>query len=124
MKRTWFALPAVLALAACEEISVGPGVCPDVVPPSVQVTALDSVTSANVTSGATLVLANAAGVDSVTAPSGPITTMGVGENRTGTFTLRVRRTGYQLWTRSGVKVEQGDCGAQTIQVTARLQPAT
>ncbi|HEX9940130.1 MAG TPA: hypothetical protein VGB15_23540 [Longimicrobium sp.] len=123
MKRTWLALPAVLALAACEEIS-NPGICPAAVPPSVQVTALDSVTSANVTPGATLVLANAAGVDSVTAPTGPITSMGVGGNRTGTFTVRVRQTGYQLWTKSGVKVEQGDCGARTVQVTARLQPAT
>lgn len=123
MKRTWFALPAVFALAACEEIS-DPGICPAVVPYSVQVTALDSVTNANVTSGATLVLANAAGVDSVTAPTGPLTSMGVGSNRTGTFTLRVRQTGYQVWTKSGVKVERGDCGAQTVQVTAKLQPAT
>jgi hypothetical protein len=123
MKRTWFALPALLALAACGEI-YEPGICPAVVPPSVQVTALDSVTSANVTPGATLVLSNASGVDSVTVPTGPLTTMGVGDNRTGTFTLRVRQTGYQVWAKSGVKVEQGDCGARTVQVTARLQPAT
>ena len=47
----------------------------------------------------------------------------IGPNRGGTFTLRVRRTGYDLWQKSGIAVENEECGPRTVQVTARLQPA-
>jgi hypothetical protein len=124
MKNLWFALSAVLALASCDGISA-PEFCPAIVPVSVRVTVQDSVTGANVTPGSTLILRNAASVDSVVAPGEPaLTAMGVGEGRTGTFTLTVRRAGYQPWTKTDVKVEDGTCGAETVDVTARLKPAT
>ncbi len=124
MKKTWFSVFAVLALAACDRFS-DPVVCAGVIAPAVQVTVQDSVTGANVTPGATLVLRNATVVDSVTAPTDQpgLTAMGVGGNRTGTFILTVRRTGYQTWTKADVKVKDGPCGAQTVNLTALLQPA-
>lgn len=84
----------------------------------------DSVSGANVTPGSSLILRNAASYDSVVAPIqiGP-STLSVGGNRSGTFTLTVRRPAYQVWTTSDVKVEEGRCGAETVDVTARLQPA-
>ncbi len=122
MKTIWFAsVPALFALAACSSISIGVD-CPSIVPYSVEVTALDSITNVNVTPGATLVLANSAGVDSVTVPEGPLTVAGVGGDRTGTFTVRVRQSGYLLWEKTGVRVERGECGARTVDLTARLQP--
>ncbi|HEU4561451.1 MAG TPA: hypothetical protein VFS20_26595 [Longimicrobium sp.] len=121
MKKTWFAaVPAILALGACSVI--GPGDCPTIISYSVEVTAVDSITNVNVTPGATLVLANSAGVDSFTVETGPLTVAGVGIDRTGTFTLRVRQGGYQLWEKTGIRVERGECGARTVNVTARLQP--
>lgn len=120
MKKAWFAVPALLALSACD--SIADTICPAVVSPSVQVTAVDSVTNVNVTAGSTLVLSNAIGTDSVDVPAGPATVAGIGPNRTGTFTLRVRRPGYNLWQKPGVRVERGECGARTVQVTARLKP--
>lgn len=126
MNKPWFAISAVLALAACETISEPvPVVCPGVVPPSVNVTVLDSISGANVTPGATLVLRNATIADSVVVPTAPpgLTSMGVGEDRTGTFTLTVRQAGYRPWTRANVAVERGRCGALTVSVTARLTPA-
>jgi hypothetical protein len=120
MKNALFAVLPLLALAACAEIS-DPVVCPAYIPPSVRVTAQDSVTGANVTPGATLVLRSGAYVDSVTVP--PIAnSASVGEGRTGTFTLTVRQTGYQGWTKTGIKVEEGQCGARTVDVVARLKP--
>jgi len=122
MKKLFCALPAVLALAACNEIPE-PVFCPAIVPISVRVTVQDSVSGANVTPGSTLVLRNATSVDSVVAPGEPgLTPMGVGEGRTGTFTLTARRAGYQAWTKTDVKVEDGPCGAETVDVTARLKP--
>ena len=123
MQKTWFAVPLLLALAACDSMS-DPAFCPTVVPVSVRVTVQDSVSGANITPGSSLILRNAASYDSVVAPIqiGP-STMGVGEGRTGTFTLTVRRPAYQVWTGANVKVEEGPCGAETVDVTARLQPA-
>ncbi len=120
MKRTWFAIPALLALAACDS-STTDLICPPVYFSSVNVTAVDSVTNVNVTAGSTLVLSNATVTDSLDVPPGPATVVGIGSGA-GTFTLRVRRTGYNLWQKPGIRVESGDCGPQTVQVTAKLQP--
>jgi len=123
MKKVFCALPVVLGLVGCGEIS-DPVFCPAIVPISVRVTVQDSVSGGNVTPGSTLVLRNATSVDSVVAPSEPtLTAMGVGEGRTGTFTLTIRRAGYQAWTKTDLKVEDGQCGAETVDVTARLRLA-
>jgi hypothetical protein len=120
MKKALFAVIPLLALAACAEIAE-PVACPAWIPPAVQVTAQDSVTGANVTPGATLVLRDGAYADSVTAP--PImTSVGLGPNRAGTFSLTVRQTGYQSWTKTAIKAEEGQCGVQTVPVVARLKP--
>ena len=120
MKKTWFALAAVLALSACEGAS-DPLVCPPIFSVSANVTVVDSISGANVTPGATLVLRNAAGVDSVVAPTAPVTTMWVG-TRTGTFTLTVRQVGYRVWMKPGVVVKGDECGPHAVSITARLQP--
>lgn len=129
MQKTWFAVPAaVLALSACER-AADPVACPAIVHPSVDVTVQDSATSANLTGGSILVLRDAAGVaDSVTAPvlpgPYPLTSMSVGQEQTGTFTLTVRHAGYREWVKSGIKVKRGECGAETVRLTASLQPAS
>jgi hypothetical protein len=121
MKRALVAVSSLLALAGCTQVS-DPVICTAFVPPSVNVTVQDSVTGANVTPGATLVLREGTYVDSVTAP--PVaTSRGVGVNRAGTLTLTVTQAGYRAWTKAGVKVEEGPCGARTVDVVARLQPA-
>lgn len=121
MKQTWFAIPALLALAACDSISGGT-TCPAVISPAVNVTAVDSLTNVNLTAGSTLVLSNVLTTDSLDVPAGPATTAGIGPNRTGTFILRVRRPGYQLWQKPGVTVTAGRCGPRTVEATARLEP--
>jgi hypothetical protein len=119
MKPALFAVSSLLALAGCTRVS-DPVICPAYIPPSVNVTVQDSVTGANVTPGATLVLREGTYVDSVQAPP-VVTSMGVGVNRAGTFTLTVSQTGYQAWTKTGIKVEKGQCGVRTVDVTARLK---
>jgi hypothetical protein len=36
--------------------------------------------------------------------------------------VTVGQTGYRTWTKTGVKVEEGRCGAETVYLTARLKP--
>ena len=43
--------------------------------------------------------------------------------RPGTYTLRIERTGYQLWDTAGVRVLADECGPVTVHVLARLVPA-
>jgi len=120
MKSTLFAAVSLLALGACQALS-DPVICPAYVPPAVIVTAVDSLTNANVTPGATITLANAD--FSATAVANPeFTSMSVG-GRPGTFTVTVAQAGYRVWTKTGVKVEEGQCGVKTVNLTARLQTA-
>ena len=122
MKRALLAAAALLGLAACDMLS-GPVICPAIVPPSVIVTVQDSVTGANVTPGATVELRSGTFVTSEVGLEG-WGSVSVGGNRTGTFTVTVSRTGYQTWTKTGVEVEEGPCGARTVQLTVRLKPAS
>jgi hypothetical protein len=123
MKKALFAAASLLALAACRKGIDEPEACLllPYIPPSVQVTVQDSVTGANITPGSTLVLRSGAYVDSVAVPEWA-SGFSMGEGRSGTFTLTVRQTGYQSWTKAGITVESDECGAKTVYVTARLKP--
>src|SRR5215210_6675103 len=120
MKKALFAALPLLALAGCSLSD--PVVCPTIVPQAFHVMAQDSVSGANVLPGASVVARDGAYADSVVAPP-IVTAMGVGGNRPGTYTVTVRQSGYQVWSKSGLKVEDGACGVRTVDVTARLQPA-
>ena len=122
MKYALLAAVTLLALAACGRISDFPVDCPDIVPVAVRVAAQDSITGANVTPGATLVLRDAAYSDSVVAPP-VVTLVGLGGNRAGTYAVTVRQSGYLTWTKTEVKVEEGECGARTVELVARLKPS-
>jgi hypothetical protein len=121
MRKALFAAATLLAAAACEGVE-DPDPCTlPYVQPSLQVTVQDSVTGANVTPGSTLVLRNGAYLaDSVTAPPA-VTSMHVGASP-GTFSLTVRQTGYQAWTKTDIEVEKDGCVARTVDVVARLKP--
>ena len=119
MRSALFAVLPLLALAACE--LSGPVVCPAVVSAAFHVSAQDSISGANVLPGASVIARDGAYSDSVVAP--PIVTVqGVGGNRPGTYTVTVRQTGYQVWSKSGLKVRDGECGVGTVEVVARLKP--
>ena len=122
MKKALLALSCLLAPAACERITDPVQACPPFIPPSVVVTVQDSVTGANVAPGASVVTRSGAYVDSVVVQPGAAGTS-VGEGRTGIFAVTVHQSGYLSWTKTGVKVEGAECGARTVHLTARLQPA-
>jgi hypothetical protein len=119
MKKALFALPLLLALGACKLSE--PVACLAIVPQAFHVLAQDSVTGGNVLPGASVVARDGSYADSLVAPP-IVTAMGVGGDRPGTYTVTVRQSGYQLWSKSSLKVRDGECGVQTVEVTARLQP--
>ena len=53
-------------------------------------------------------------------PNDTATTLGGADERAGTYTVRVRRPGYQPWERGGVRVHDGECGVRTARITADL----
>jgi hypothetical protein len=123
MKKALLAAAALLGLAACDWVT-GPEheACPPFISSAVFLAVQDSVTGANVAPGATAVLRSGAFIESVVIPpDAPYVSLGMG--RAGTFTVTVSRTGYQTWTKTGVEVEEGTCGPETVQLTARLKPA-
>jgi len=121
MKHTHFAVAGLLVLAACERIPDAVVVCPPYIGRSLRVTVQDSVTGANVTPGATVIAGNVAYTDSVVAPpEGVSVYVGYGS---GNFTVTVRQSSYLAWTKTGVKVEAGECVPLTVDLTARLKRA-
>lgn len=89
---------------------------------AVHITAVDSLSGANATPGSTMVIRDGAYSDSVVAPE-LAPAMGLGVERTGTFDVTVRKPGYRTWTKTGVRVDGGECNVKTVSLLARLQPS-
>ncbi len=90
--------------------------CTDILVPGISVAASDSITGAPL-SGAVAVARDGAYVDSTTQLG-----MIAGE-RSGTYTVTVRKTGYAPWVRNGVTVTRDECHVKTVFLSAKLQPA-
>lgn len=49
--------------------------------------------------------------------------VGLADERAGTYSVEVRGDGYEPWTRTGVRVSEGGCHVQTVDLEVLLQPA-
>lgn len=114
-----------LGLSAC----IGPfEPCDDVGNFGIKVTVVDSLTGRTPQLGLTAVLILRDGTYTETAQAStqigntPLVVAGALE-RPGTYSLEVQMTGYNNWTRTGVRVqEEGRCDhVKTVNVTARMQ---
>ena len=117
--RVTLALTALLPLSvSCKDI-----VCAGVGAPGVSVTVVDSLTDAPATAGATLLVYDldhgGVRVDSVTGQADAQTLDGA-INRTGRFSVAVRKTGYRDWTKADVAVRDSCPHITTAILTARL----
>ncbi len=120
MRRILWLLLASFA-AGCES----PITCVDVPVPAVRVLVEDSVSGAPAASGARLVVRDGSYVDSTaTLPGHPevdALPLSGADNRPGIYEVTVRKAGYRDWLRTGVKVTQGQCNVNTVNLTALLQ---
>jgi hypothetical protein len=96
--------------------------------PGVAVYVKDSLTSAGVASGASLVVREGSYKDSVATPDSrpdlddsPLFAAG---ERAGTYQVTVLKPGYAAWLKSNVRVTSNRCHVNTVNLTALLQPAS
>lgn len=114
-------------ILGCSAIT-DPIVCTLEARPAIGVYIRDSISNQPIASGATVILADGAFVDSTVVPAGdpawdayPVTTQRTYE-RAGRYEVTVRRAGYSDWTRADVVVQRDECHVRTVTLTARLQP--
>lgn len=50
------------------------------------------------------------------------TVLGAALGRSGTYDVRLKKSGFALWTRSGVEVESNTCHVKTKTLEAQLEP--
>ena len=88
--------------------------------PAVIVTPEDSSTRANLAAAASGIARSASAIDSLRRVDSVLW----GGSQLGTYELTVVHSGYQQWTRSGIRVTQAtDCGMPvSVHVTALLHP--
>lgn len=114
-----------LALTACENVAEpAHPVCTAEIRPAVDVRVVDSLSDLPLAGSSTLILQDGAFRDSTTTPPDATTNHLRGSSasyeRAGSYTVRVRRSGYAVWERAGVHVVADQCHVQTVQVEARL----
>lgn len=118
----WYSI--LLAAVACS--SATSPICTADIRAGLAVYVKNSLTSAGIASGASLVVREGTFKDSVEAPSGrpdldnsPIF---AAAERAGTYQVTVTKTGYAAWVQSNVLVTANECHVNTVTLTALLQP--
>src|SRR5690606_14540404 len=113
---------AALALAACAGGQDPAPVCTLEARSSFAVTVQDSVPGEPLGAGATVVVAEGAFVDTLSAPA-PGSPVHSGEvyERPGVYSVTITHPEYRPWRRDGVRVESDECHVRTLALTARLQ---
>jgi hypothetical protein len=115
----------VVALSiACSDAPVACTLAPRY---AVRLTVRDAATGEPLANGAHIELSGSGFTDTMTVslPGGPNSAGSVliGENRSGSVTLRITRAGYRPWERV-LSVERDACGARTVDVVAALDGVT
>lgn len=109
---------AVLGCASCGS----GGECPAVVEPAIIVTIRDAETFRPLADEARGSIRDGAYLDSLR-PYQPNVSRAAGDQREGTYAVEIRRSGYQEWTRAGVRVVRDGCFLRTQRITADLVTA-
>lgn len=108
-------------------VSTSP-VCTTELRPAVMVYVKDSLTTAGVASGASLVVRDGSFKDSVAVPNSRPdlndSVLGAAVERAGTYQVTVSKPGYATWVQSNVQVTRNVCHVNTVKLTALLQPAS
>ena len=114
-------VPLILALALVGCDTLAPRSCTTEFVYGIAVSVIDAETRAPVTEG----LSGVTVEDGLTAQmdvAGNVL-LGAGENE-GIHAVVITATGYDLWTRNGVRVEGGPCHVTTVELTAPLTPSS
>lgn len=129
---TWHLVGAVFLLATGCVSPFDPAVCTAVAVPAIVVEIRDARTGVPLAGLAAGVVRDGAYVDSLrpagfldaTDVVGSMLSRQAAHERPGTYTIDIRRSGYQDWTRVGVRVRSGRCHVETQSLVAQLQAVT
>ena len=121
-------LALATALAACESSSTESIACPAIVKPALVLRVLDRDTGAPLATGTTAIATEGAWSQPFRGPFGTVTDtlsypFSAADERPGTYVVEVRTPGYATLTIRNVTARRGQCGVNTVQVTARLSRA-
>jgi hypothetical protein len=116
------------ALLAMTIVSVGCGgpdlLCTMSVEPAIELFVYDATTAEPAWWSAAGVVRDGAFEDSLWAPSWLDSTVAIpmraADERPGTYSIHLERSGYVPWDTSGILVTAGVCHVQTVQVDAQL----
>lgn len=115
------ALIPVLALTGCGWL-VGT-ICTDSREPALLVFLVDSATARPVVTENEVVVRDGDFSDTAEAwVTGSQTAGGLAHERPGTYHVEATAEGYRLWTKQGVRVSEGECHVQTVELEALMQP--
>jgi D-serine deaminase-like pyridoxal phosphate-dependent protein len=103
-----------VGITACDVF--GPKDCDLRAYPAIMVAIRDSLTDVPVTEGVRVIAR-----DGTYADTADFRVFGLAHERPGTYTVTVEKDGYQTWSRTGVRVRDGECHVQTVELTARLK---
>lgn len=108
-----------LATLACSDPTAGVD-CPSIPSYAIHATARNASTGADITAGAYLVITEGSYKDSVSASGGQLR---AGENRAGTYTVKVGHPGFFSFSRPNVVARRDECNVVPVTVQASLNPA-
>lgn len=127
MRKLLLCLGALTACSGADRVTPPDVYCTASIEPGLVVYIEDAVTGQPQAEGAMAVATDGAYSESLRGGvSNGVTLLALqgASERAGLYQLRVEKPGYQAWTRSNVRVLAGECHVRTVQVTAKLQPAT
>ena len=101
-------------IAACDLL--GPRVCNTIALPAISLDVRDSVTDATITEGFRAIARDGTFADTALFPPPQLA-----HERAGTYTVTVEKEGYQTWSRTGIRVRDGECHVRTVDLVARLK---
>jgi len=100
--------------------------CTADIEPGIKVQIFDSVTHANIATGAAGTIQDGAYTETLQPTAfdgaGNILYLTGAPERTGTYTIRVTKTGYMAFVLPNVQVTKNDCHVNTVTVIAPMQP--
>lgn len=102
------------------------GFCTADIERGIEVSVYDAQTHAPIASGAVGTIQDGGYTETLTPAGGDLAgnliSIGGAQERPGTYTVNIGKTGYQTWVMQNVRVTKGDCHVNRVTLEADLQP--
>jgi hypothetical protein len=117
------ALVLMASVGGCRSATAGGSACTTEVVPGIAVAVRDQATGAPAATGAVGTITSGTYSERmrlIGSDNGEPLVLGGADEREGTYTVRIEKTGYQPWEQSNVRVRQDICHVITAEILANL----